>query len=250
MRNRKFAVGQECRELLQQAAEKRVPMTLTRRVDNTWQVYKTQFLAIQGNRLLFSEPIPDENVCPMELASGQVVAIAFKKGYNKCLFTTRVVGQEQYELESGELVPGMKVFAPQQIEKIQRRTYNRAEVPESEEVLVTMTRENGKSWQGKLFNLSAGGIGVVVTNDQQPELGENEIHQVSFKPMADQRPIEVEVRFRHADMIEGTDRVMLGFQLLGLEATEEGRQVIRRIGRIVSVYERKNELGKHQDLRR
>lgn len=238
MRNRKFVVGLECRKLLEQAVLKQTPMTITRRVDDTWQVFKAQFLRMQGNLMLFSQPVPDDPSAHLELTPGQVVSVAFKKGYNKCLFNTRVVGQEQYEWEDGQTVPAMKVFIPQQIEKIQRRTYNRAPAPSGAPVIVDFWRNEKDRWQGKLYNLSAGGIGLTMPVDSVPELVENEQLSISFVPLENQGSIEAIVRFRHVEECPDTGSAHIGLQLMGLEASEEGRQLVRRIGRIVSVYER------------
>jgi c-di-GMP-binding flagellar brake protein YcgR len=255
MDNRKFAVGLECRNLLQEAVQKHLPLTLTNKQNNCWQVYKSTFIGVLANRLVVALPVADAGAGHIEPSAGQEVAITFKKGYHKCLFVTRIVGREQFELDPGVSMPAMTVFCPQQIEKIQRRSYNRATVPAGEEVVVSFwpsdtTDQSGSCWQAYLVDLSAGGMGLKMGKTQLPALVEGQQVDLEFVPLPDQEPLRLQGRFRHATDAPEAGQSLLGFQLVGLEMSEEGRQILRRIGRIASLYQRQEPLSKHSDLAR
>ena len=252
---RKFAVGQECRKIIEEAAQRCIPLTVTNQNDSSgWEVYKSHFLGVRANRLIISQPLSDSGQGPLEPGRGQEVAITFKKGYSKCLFTTRVIGQEQFELEPGTTVPGLVVYCPEQVERIQRRAYNRVEPPTGQEVLVTFWNceegQTSKQCEGLLLNLSAGGLGVSVRKEFQGDLYEGQLYQMEFVPLHGQGRLSVQGRLRHAADRPGHEgQLLLGFQFIGLEMSERGRSTIRRIGRVVSVYQRQQPISRHHDLR-
>jgi len=190
----------------------------------------------------------------MEPAQGQELAITFKLGYYKNLFVTRTIAQERHEIDPGIFMPVVTVLVPDQLEKIQRRAYNRAQVPDHETVPVTFQRiqtpssESQEQWQGRLTDLSAGGLGIKMDRSQIDPLRVGDQFQLRFVPMANQNEITVNVRFRHVSELDRTDQVVLGFQLIGQEMSEKGRSALRRIGRIVHLYQRQSELAKHPNL--
>lgn len=284
MRKRRFVVGLECKSLLEEAIEKRLPVTVTKKSEDNWQIYKSNLLALQNNRIILAMPTPQVPGSPMEPAPGQEMAVTFKKGYNKCLFVTRVIAQEQYELEPGMTTACLILYRPEQIEKIRRRAYNRTTPPDNLVIPATVWpsgRPNDK-FHAVLSNISAGGIGLQIPPagttldhvrdfngglDAQPQrvtvesvntrrLEENaqfEIHFFPFPPQEDSNhqmgPIHVQGRLRHVSEGEN-ESTMLGFQLVGLELTEEGRSVLRRISRVVNMYERQKPLSEHTNLNR
>ncbi len=255
MENRSHLVGMECRSILEAAVEKRSPLTLTVQSGNSWQVYKSQFLGLQKNRVILSQPVPDTADCHMEPGVGQQLAVAFKKGYNKCLFVTRVIGQDRLQLmDDGEYVPVLTVFCPEQIEKIQRRAFDRTDAPPGEPVEVTIQsagqRKGSPLWKGTLTDLSAGGLGVSIPSPATAGLVENEQYNISFIPLPKQSPIQLSVRLRHITAGEDPGRSFVGFQIVGMEMSESGRNTLRRISRILGVYKRMNPQTRHDDCLR
>lgn len=256
MSNRNIVTGLDARLILEKAVNKRLPLTITAHQDQNWLVYKSNFVAVENNRLLLAPPVADTNDGHMEPAAGQELAITFKLGYYKNLFVTSAVAQERFELDAGIYMPVVVVQAPDQIEKIQRRAYNRSVVPDHETVPVTFnaigTIESNQTtqWQGRLVDLSAGGLGVQFPADQAKQLNEGDQFQLRFVPTANQDEITVNVRFRHATETDSPQEVVLGFQIIGQELNEKGRATLRRIGRIVNLYLRQKELAKHPNLSR
>lgn len=252
MTRRNFVIGLECRNLIAEAAQRHLPLKITNKQEKRWQVYNSNFLEVQSNRVIMSMPVPDDKGCYLEITEGQEMAITFKKGYRKCLFLTRVIGRTEYQIDEGVSVPSIVALCPQQIERFQRRAFNRAEVPEGEPVIVEISSlESGAGdlkFSGQLFNLSAGGLGVTVLQSEMPEIEEDQQFEMRFVPLENQEEICVQARFRHATEQPEDEKLMLGFHIIGLEMTEQGRSVLRRISRVVSLYQRQKTISEHPGL--
>jgi len=186
----------------------------------------------------------------MEPVPHQQVAISFKKGYNKCLFLAKIIQTDRYELAPGNSIPVINVYAPDHIEKIQRRAFKRADGPQDDPVTVTFKLteigDDSEQHQGQLLNLSAGGLAMTMKQEDAPELHENEQLVLTFVPLPDHEPICITARVRHARYDEPLDRVVIGTQFIGLDVTEKGRATIRKISRVVGVYLRRQPIAEHR----
>ena len=241
MRKRKFAVGLECKNLLEVVLDKALPLTITNKTDdNNWHVFKSNLLSIHAGRIEITQPASKADNCAMEAVPGQEIAITFKKGYNKCLFVARVIAQSQFELPDSTVVSSITLYRPEQIEKIQRRAYDRTEVSSDEPVIMTFwaSDDHAKKHQTELLNISSGGVGARMPEADMPHWQDNQQCDLYFIPLLGQEPIVTQARFRHNTQPSQDGNVMLGFQFVGLEMTEHGRSMLRRIGRIVTVYQR------------
>jgi len=238
--NRKFVVGLECRTILQESAYRHLPVTVTSQQNQRWQMYKSNILALQSNKLILAQPIPDTSELAVTL-------------YHKCFFVTRVISHEQFEYEPDVFVPAVTAYCPGQIEKIQRRHFQRAEAPQNEPVTVNFScsaEPNSEQicWIGHLLDLSAGGLAVRVAKSQIPMLQDDQQVELRFVPLPQQEPLFLEARYRHTTQIPNSDELMMGFQIVGLEMTEQGRNTLRRIGRITNVYQRQQKIAQHPNL--
>jgi len=301
MRKRKFAVGAECKKMLEEAVYKRLPVTITTKNtaqipgdpdgdsgnhappqtnSETWQVYKSCFLSLNSNRVILAQPLAGDYDYALEPAAGTELAVTFKKGYSKCLFITRLIGPAQYRLEpeaevphtllaSGlssesvatqtHIIPALAVYHPQQIEKMQRRGYNRTTPPPELTVPVDfwVRQASEKKYRGVLANLSAGGIGIIISPEDIPEIRENKEYEMHFNPLpagwqdrtdrsrtgqqgelvaSASEVLQFPVTFRHVT-VRPDGKNLLGFQTVGLELTEHGRGILHRLSRIVKIYQ-------------
>jgi c-di-GMP-binding flagellar brake protein YcgR len=258
MRKRKFAVGLDVKRLLEHALRKRTPFTITNQEQGQWQVYRAWLLAIQPNKLIFTNPREHRADIPLKTDAGREISVSFKKGYNKCIFKTRVIGPCEFTKETNnansanytkdthtdnnntETIQALAVYKPEQLEKIQRRSYDRAELPDDFSVEVTFWANNNPkvTWQGNLLNLSAGGTAIEVDVRNRPNLDENTYCYLEFAPIPEQSKITVQARFRHQTDVVARKRCIVGMQFVGLEADEQGLRTLRRISRAVSLYQR------------
>ncbi len=246
MSNKKYLVGVVVRDILQQAIEKHLPVTLTTREGDNWQLYKSHFLAAQGNRLALALPVPDMQECHLEPAPGQEIALTFKKGYYKYIFAARVIARDTYTMDDQTSVPTMVVLMPVQLERIQRRAYNRAAVPSGTSIAVELRAGDDAEpivGQGRLFDVSAGGMGMFTDDSKTAKLQPDDQFVLSFTPPTERSQIDVHVRLRHVTPDDSGIGWHLGFQVVGMEMSDEGLSVLRRLGRLANSFNRRNHFS-------
>jgi c-di-GMP-binding flagellar brake protein YcgR len=91
-------------------------------------------------------------------------------------------------------------------------------------------------WQGELVDLSAGGLQVSVSATHSPDFKCGQLLGLQFTPMSYQIPISVEGEVRHLAEAPQKSRTYIGVEFVGLEATREGREKLRRIVGTVDTY--------------
>jgi len=84
---------------------------------------------------------------------------------------------------------------------------------------------------------------VSIETDQIPLWQENCSCYVQFFPLPDQDPLLLQARFRYVSQVDSPRQHQVGFQFVGLEADEKGRNLLRRIARVVGVYQRRNKMA-------
>jgi hypothetical protein len=179
---------------------------------------------------------------------------------------------------------------PDRIEVVQRRSYFRVDVPELLNVKVTLwhrgNRQQAKKkiqdeeygqthnyCQGRLIDISAGGAQVIVPypneqestvvprRDSQADVPKNfaagdldfrkgQFVGMRFTPMPYEMPVMVSAQIRNILPTSDGKSASLGLQIVGLEASPEGRQVLARLIDIVEKYYQINQSGARQyDMR-
>ena len=246
MRKRKFVVGKETQNLLHTALMKKMPLAITKKQGEDWEMYKSHIISIQGHRMVISMPEAREGQVPMDADKGQELALSFKKGYNKCLFTSRIISSGRTETDPGKFTETLMIYIPEQVEKIQRRVYERTMVPEGDLISVNFwpVNDSKNRYTGELTDLSGGGVGVNVKKEVIPTIESEQHCTVQFVPLPGHEPIMATAIYRHISEPEDTIR-KIGFQFIGLETSEQGRMILRRIGRVVTIYDRRNSISKN-----
>jgi len=177
--------------------------------------------------------------------------------------------------------------APDKIEVVQRRSYFRVEVPQSLKVRVLLWHRSAKHetkdqiqeraeqihkcCQGRLLDISAGGAQVVVPNESlinyptpdaqqikseqisssdvgSPNFKKGQFLWVRFTPMPYERPLTFSAQIRNILPTADGQGISLGLQIVGLEASPEGHQILTRLISVVGRYHQINQSGiKHLD---
>jgi len=199
---------------------------------------------------------------PINIQVNQPVGISLKYGYGKFIFETTVVAlQPSTEPTSGGTIA---LMVPERIELVQRRSYFRVDVPSSLKVNVmlwhrrytdempetqqieTQTSDSRRLpqecyWQGKLTDISAGGVQIVVDTGQKPDFKRGQFIGLRFTPMPYEMPLMFDAQIRN--ILPTADRrgICLGLRIIGLEASPEGRQVLQRLCNVVEHYYQINQ---------
>ncbi len=83
-------------------------------------------------------------------------------------------------------------------------------------------------------------MAVRIDPDQAAQLQQETQYRLEFVPLPDQEPLTLDAQLRHMTSESPEFQCDLGFQMVGLEADETGRNALRRIGRIINVYRRQH----------
>jgi len=214
----------------------------------------------RGDRLFVEGYHADGKPHPINIRIDQPVGMNFKHAYGKFVFDTVVVGLEP---SSDPQAGGTIVLAvPERIGVIQRRSYFRVNVPPALKVNVVLWHRTGKRlptekthayFEGRLMDISAGGAQVLVPLKRASDAvsgaaGETDFHKgqfmgVRFTPMPYETPLMFNAQIRNVLPTADRTNLCLGLQIVGLEASEEGREVLSRLAKVVEHYHKVNQMS-------
>ena len=158
---------------------------------------------------------------------------------------------------------------PDRIGVVQRRSYFRANVPESLKVSVVIwhrtSRRRAKEatptyFEGRLMDISAGGAQLLMplkgsAPGATSGMGESEFRKGQFigvrlTPVPYETPLMFTAQIRNVLPTASRNDLCLGLQIVGLEASEEGREVLSRLAAVVDRYYQMNQSGARGASRR
>ncbi len=238
-------------QALAEAVGRGIPVTLSLKQSGAWAVYKSRFLdgERRHDRVLIEYPHdPTLNPPSPDIRPGENVGIAFRRGHKKCVFTAVALGVCRRPSGEGPDVLALELGWPDSVQEIQRRAYYRACVPPDRTVPVELWsggaacrakagNANRPIYRGRLTNLSAGGMGMVLPPGPDPSLRVNDAVGVAFQPEAGGTSFLLDATIRCLG--QGPNgSLTIGLQFTGLEATDEGRCLLRQLVRVVNVYQR------------
>ena len=245
--------GAEPRKILLDVLEKKVPAIMSYLSKGKWHTAEV-LLANLGADWFDIEILPSKKPRPINIRVDQPVGVSLKYDYGKFVFETRVVTFGPAPDSEGRGRIGLAI--PERIEVVQRRSYFRVEVPKSLRVNVAMWRHgreaNNRSalpnhyWQGKLIDISAGGAQVALDGAQRPVPKKGQFVGLRFTPMPYERPLMFDAQIRNILPTADKRNICLGLQAVGLEATPEGRGVLKRLCDVVGRYYQINQSSVQQ----
>jgi len=258
--------GVDREKILQTVVDMKVPAIMSYLSRDKWHVAKVLLTKIDGDRLSVESTISKKQR-PINIRVDQPVGISFKHGYGKFVFDTSVkglkpsIGPEANRQSGGTIVLAL----PDKIEVIQRRSYFRVNVPESLNVKVLLWHRTGKlrelnpkhdiaseindCCQGRLMDISAGGAQVIVPNQidaGKANFKKGQFISMRFTPLPYETPLIFSAQIRNVLPTADEKYSSLGMQIVGLEASSEGRKVLTRLIGIVEKYYQLNRSGVKQ----
>jgi len=256
--------GPESKAVLQMVVRSQSPAIMSYLSKDKWHVAKVVLKDLQGDRLYVENCHTSGQLHPINIRLDQPIGMNFKHAYGKFVFDTTVVSLEP---SSSPEAGGTIVLAvPQQIGVIQRRSYFRVSVPRSLRVNVVLWHRTSHRTpeqrahaysEGRLVDISAGGAQVIVPcKDSRScpsaspiqgsrSAGESDFHKgqflgVRFTPLPYEVPLMFSAQIRNVLPTADHTGLCLGLQIVGLEASEEGRQVLSRLAKVVESYHQIN----------
>jgi hypothetical protein len=256
--------GQESRAVLQAVVEQQSPAIMSYLSKDKWHVAKVTLRSMADDKLYIEGCHAMAKPHPINIRIGQPVGLNFKHAYGKFVFDTAVVGLEpSADPDSGGAIV---LTVPDRIGVIQRRSYFRVNVPDSLKVNVVIWHRTGSHQvrepmhnyhEGRLIDISAGGAQVIVPAkngkvETAPGAGIFDFHTGQFigvrlTPLPLETPLVFNAQIRNILPTADHSALCLGLQIVGLEASEEGRQILARIASVVERYYDLNQAsGKQQ----
>ncbi|NOT01305.1 MAG: flagellar brake protein [Phycisphaerales bacterium] len=252
-------------EIIRDAAVRHTDVQLTRYGGSGWKTYVSRFVGANkdGTVVWIDAPMNDAAGGSPTLRVGEQVGISFRRGRCKCLFTTTVTDADGLQPQDGSAaVPGgtdgadgrdaeaVAIRWPENLQEMQRRVYQRVTPPHGHVVNVTVyphcltdgpvqaagvVPRGGVLSEGRLANLSAGGLCTSAT--EKPPFRDGDLVIIRFSPRPGGEPLQLDSRVRHVMAAPG-NRWSVGFQFVGLETTTTGQCRLAELATIVSAFRR------------
>jgi len=239
-------VNESLRDLLELIKVEQVPGVMSYLYKGKWHTVDIAVRTLT-NKNMQVEMLPGKHSSTEHIAIDQPVGIVFQHEFSKYIIESVVVGYQSSANNSS--ANRVIVKKPLRAEEMQRRAYTRVEVPKSLSVKVLFWHRGYNDdctevpldnyWQGKLSDVSGGGMQVLVEEGLKDNFRQGQLIGVQFTPMPYQKPIIAEGVIRHVAEPKG-DIVSLGVEFVGLEATSQGRDKLRRISDTINKYQQQN----------
>lgn len=232
--------GQQQDQVLSDSIKPGRHMTLTIQIKDGWQTYKGKFEGGSSSigsitaMILLPSPSSEHPLAQ----SGLPVGCTFRLGHKKCMFSSVI---DSGEVRSNGLCVSFRW--PNELQQLQRRAYDRTSPPNGSVVAVRFWHDDStnasidgrKIRHGQLEDISAGGMRIKVADAETIEIGVN--YRCTFTPRVDKPTFVVDALLRHKEAT-ASGRTALGFQFVGLEATDEGRRQLDRLARLAHRFKR------------
>ena len=261
----------EFQKILSKAINSKIPVIMSYLSRRKWHVAKLMITDAGVRTFSAVSMHPQLRYRPINVKMNHPVGFSIKFGYGKFIFDTTVAG---FELSSNPSGQGTIVFMmPEKITFLQRRCYFRVRVPDSLKVNVAVWHRSTKNknqqtehtyYAGRLADISAGGAQIILANKTgtSDDSGENtdtaqpvpdfrtgQFIGVRLTPLPYEKPLTFNAQIRNILPTADNSYLCLGLQIVGLEASDQGREILSRLTEIIDRYHQINQFGpKQQDM--
>lgn len=231
-------------KILHKILEKRIPIFMSFLSGEKWSLARLMVTSVQPNSFK-AKLTPHKKTHPITISPNQQVGISlrYEYGCGRFIFDTTVLTTDSSTADDQILT----LAIPEQVEIIQRRSYFRVKVPASLNVEVTLShRDTAQHEQqyhrckARLIDLSAGGLQVALDVKDKSRFQNNQFLALRFAPFPNETPIAFNAQIRNIFPTANDQSICLGLQMVGLEASPEGRFVLQRLCNIAQQYQQMN----------
>lgn len=234
-------------DLLVDAAQRRVPVTLTLQHQNRWVVFHTHALAVQGDKFWVDMPAQTDGLEPAQCLPGKPLGLSFVFSQHSRFLASTTVTVGKTRTVGGAQVIALAMEFPEEMRELERRTYLRVEIPSHHRVLAEIwpggasARPEHESptqpiWRGRVFDMSLGGVQIQTTSSALRFFQPGDIvgMQIHFEKPGE--TIATDAHFRAGENI-GVDHAMLGFQFTSLDSPEQGDSFMASLAGKIEQYD-------------
>ena len=247
MKEPEVLTAEDITKVLLDLIDQKTPGVMTHLTSGKWHVCDVSFKAVTPSAIQIDVQ-PNEKRMPIDIQINQPVGMSVQQGFTKYIFESVVIGMESvpHGVCGGKVV----LELPDRIECMHRRAYSRVSAPANLKIQVlfwhrgylddTTEAPLDNYWQGRLLDLSAGGIQIIIDAEQGANFRPGQLVGLQFTPMPHQKPVLLEAQVKHIAPNATSGHVHIGVEFIGLEASGEGRQKLRRLIEIVHEYDKLN----------
>ncbi len=236
-------LGEKSREILDCVQQNRIPAKMSYCIDQRWRRNRV-FIETLTDESLVVTVTPRMSSSELGIQHGQLVGISFQCEYghsqDRFIFGSEVLGAQNEQIS---------LAMPEEIEIVRNKSFLRCAVPEGVIIDTEMCQKKQQDgrlvkaaahicqgWSGQLIELSADSLSVAVSTMQGPDLRKGDYLTVRFVPFDNETPLTVNACVKSMMPTEKAQEVSLDMEIIGLEASPEGRMVLRRLCSVVSQY--------------
>lgn len=241
--------GDKPKRIIKSAMDSDKPLRMSFLKDGKWVVRRGFITELRADNFDVSVA-PHRKNEDLEIPPGTSVGLSIHSkrghGYDNFVFGTRVTAVKWSGDSEG--APSMVLELPEDIEMVQRRNYQRVKVPKSMQVEVDLwnkrspqTGENRERYKGRLIDISAGGVQVGLSRECTGQFKHGDYLGIEFLPLANETVLRFNGRVKSVLPTADGSGICLGLEMVGLEASAEGRLILQRICSIVEQYRQMNE---------
>ncbi len=221
--------GSQVLASLETAAQRSAAVSSTIQYKNTWLSFRSQMLSTKDGLLWMAVPGPTEGIKAEDLIVGQEVGLHFRLNAFRYYFQGVLSAPTIWELGDGKKIQALTTPLPTQLHQLERRAYERFDVPSSMSVRACAWVGNTPRpvWPGKVQNVSLGGLQMrtarTCLNFFDP--GDVVTMAITFNP--NDRPVIADAHFRHGT-VDG-DMALLGLEFCLLTQIPDGKVVMEQV---------------------
>lgn len=236
-------LGEKSREILDCVRQNEIPADMSYNVGRRWRRSRV-FIETLNEQGLDVTVTPKKSSSRLGVQKGRLVGISFQYEYghsqDRFIFGSEVLNARDERIS---------LAMPEEIEVIRNKSFLRCAVPEGVVIDTEMCQKEQQDgrlvkaaahicqgFSGRLVELSAESLSVAVSMMQGPDLRKGDYLTVRFVPFDKETPVTVNACVKHMTPTQKAQEVLLDMEIIGLEASPEGRMVLRRLCSIVSQY--------------
>lgn len=184
---------------------------------------------------------------PVELVAGESITGSFRLGTEILRFRCQVIGPATFRLNARFVVPVVVLRNPASLELVQQRRYYRVGIVGRHPTDVTlwpiMPDSSGETrvtaeFHATVVNLSAGGIGVLISDPGLLETSRAGQLWARFALPGENESLIFRVEYRHDSFIEHSRQYLVGLEIVEYIEPGAHAEVIDRLARFVAQEQR------------
>ncbi len=243
-------LGEKPRQILEYICEKQVSCSLSYMTQGRWNSANILVIQVHSDSLLIKMP---KTIDAELFEPDKTIGISFEcdihGGQEKFIFGSQCISTGYLSTDPG--AKSMTITMPEDIEVIRKKSLHRTEVPIDTNIGTQVCHRSGSAvysssvqvcqgFSGRLINISAEGLAVAIPTSIGPDFSKDQYVSISFTPFENETQLSMNGYVRRVEQALLSEDMLLDLELAGLEASCEGRMVLRRLCNTTDRYRQQN----------